>query len=62
MIGHRSARYERFGWAAARLDDVVDRTLLAPAAGQSGRPIQLPIPEGGQRRSGRIACRAGSME
>lgn len=22
MIGHRSARYERFGWASARLDDV----------------------------------------
>lgn len=24
MIGHRSARYERFGWAAARLDDVAN--------------------------------------
>jgi adenosylcobinamide-phosphate synthase len=23
MVGHRSARYTRFGWAAARLDDVV---------------------------------------
>jgi len=23
MVGHRSARYERFGWAAARLDDVL---------------------------------------
>lgn len=22
MVGHRSARYERYGWAAARLDDV----------------------------------------
>jgi len=22
MVGHRSARYERFGWASARLDDV----------------------------------------
>jgi adenosylcobinamide-phosphate synthase len=28
MIGHRSARYERYGWAAARLDDVAN---LAPA-------------------------------
>lgn len=24
MVGHRSARYLRFGWAAARLDDVVN--------------------------------------
>ena len=24
MIGHRSPRYARFGWAAARLDDVVN--------------------------------------
>lgn len=24
MIGHRSARYEQFGWAAARLDDVLN--------------------------------------
>lgn len=28
MIGHRSARHEAFGWAAARLDDAVN---LAPA-------------------------------
>jgi adenosylcobinamide-phosphate synthase len=28
MIGHRSARHEAFGWAAARLDDLVN---LAPA-------------------------------
>ncbi|WP_046300227.1 MULTISPECIES: adenosylcobinamide-phosphate synthase CbiB [unclassified Mycobacterium] len=32
MIGHRSARYERFGWAAARLDDV----LGLPASRLSG--------------------------
>ncbi|WP_243057924.1 cobalamin biosynthesis protein [Nocardioides sp. SR21] len=24
MVGHRNSRYERFGWAAARLDDVVN--------------------------------------
>ena len=24
MVGHRSARYERFGWSAARLDDVAN--------------------------------------
>lgn len=28
MIGHRSSRYRRFGWAAARLDDLAN---LAPA-------------------------------
>ena len=46
MIGHRSARYRRFGWAAARLDDglnllparvcVLLVALCAPAVG--GRP------------------------
>ncbi|KQW52761.1 hypothetical protein ASC77_00085 [Nocardioides sp. Root1257] len=24
MVGHRNARYERFGWAAARLDDLLN--------------------------------------
>jgi adenosylcobinamide-phosphate synthase len=45
MVGHHSARYERFGWAAARLDDVVNwlparltaalTVLCAPVAGGS---------------------------
>lgn len=42
MIGHRTARYESFGWASARLDDIVN---LIPArltglifAAVSGRP------------------------
>lgn len=45
MVGHRSARYERFGWAAARLDDVANwlparltaalTVLCAPVAGGS---------------------------
>ncbi|MCW2773265.1 MAG: hypothetical protein JWN91_1591 [Nocardioides sp.] len=39
MVGHRNARYERFGWAAARLDDVLNlpgsrlTALLAVALG-----------------------------
>ena len=47
IIGHRSARYERFGWAAARLDDVANFlparacvalvALTAPLAGGSAR-------------------------
>ena len=46
MIGHRSVRYEQFGWAAARLDDVLNFlparvcvglvALSAPVVG--GRP------------------------
>ncbi|HEX9356206.1 MAG TPA: cobalamin biosynthesis protein [Streptosporangiaceae bacterium] len=48
MIGHHSPRYERFGWAAARLDDAANliparatgllAVALAPAVG--GRPGQ----------------------
>ena len=32
MIGHRSPRYLRFGWAAARLDDVMNWLPARPAA------------------------------
>ena len=43
MVGHRSPRYRRFGWAAARLDDVVGwagarlTAALATAAGPDRR-------------------------
>jgi adenosylcobinamide-phosphate synthase len=47
MVGHRSPRYRRFGWAAARLDDAANLvparvaaalfTALAPAVGGSPR-------------------------
>ncbi len=41
MVGHHSARYERFGWAVARLDDVANlvpaRLTALLVAGLSGR-------------------------
>jgi adenosylcobinamide-phosphate synthase len=47
MIGHKDTRYAKFGWAAARLDDVANlvparvtallAVALAPVAGGSGR-------------------------
>lgn len=40
MIGHRSTRYESFGWAAARLDDLVN---LIPAR-LSGLLVALAAP------------------
>lgn len=44
MVGHRSARHERFGWAAARLDDV----LNLPG---SRLTAALAVLLGGDRRS-----------
>jgi adenosylcobinamide-phosphate synthase len=41
MVGHRSERYERFGWAAARLDDV----LAWPAARLTAALVAVAHPE-----------------
>lgn len=42
MVGHRSPRYERFGWASARLDDIANylpaRICATLVAILSGRP------------------------
>jgi adenosylcobinamide-phosphate synthase len=44
MVGYRSARYERFGWASARLDDVANylpaRACAALTGAVSGRPAR----------------------
>lgn len=50
MIGHRSARYARFGWAAARLDDIVNY----PAARISALLTAVCAPLVGGSASGAI--------
>jgi adenosylcobinamide-phosphate synthase len=62
MIGHKSARYLAFGWAAARLDDLVNLPasrlaglllgLAAPLAGGSPlRSIKVMLRDAGLHRS-----------
>jgi adenosylcobinamide-phosphate synthase len=46
MVGHRSARHVRFGWASARLDDVLN---LAPARLSAALAAALAPVVGGQR-------------
>ncbi len=57
MVGHHSPRYERFGWAAARLDDAAN---LVPAR-ITGLLTALcaPVVGGSVRRAARVLRRDG---
>ena len=57
MIGHKSARYLRFGWAAARLDDVLN--LLPARVTALATAIAAPFLGGSAVASLRVCLRDG---
>lgn len=57
MVGHHSSRYERFGWAAARLDDVVN-VVPARITGLLAA-LGAPLVEGSARRAVAVLRRDG---
>ena len=57
MVGHHSARYERFGWASARLDDLAN---LAPARLTGLLTVAFaPLVNGSRREAWRTLRRDG---
>ena len=57
MVGHHSARYERFGWAAARLDDLL--TWPAARLGAGLTCLAAPLVSGEAGRAWRTLRRDG---
>ncbi|SDG29842.1 adenosylcobinamide-phosphate synthase [Sinosporangium album] len=57
MVGHRSPRYERFGWAAARLDDAAN--LVPARAAGALAVLASPLVGGSPRRTARVLARDG---
>jgi adenosylcobinamide-phosphate synthase len=58
MVGHRCERYERFGWAAARLDDLMG--WPAAHAGAALTAVCAPLAGGSPRRAWSVLRRDGS--
>lgn len=49
MVGHRSVRYEQFGWASARLDDLLN--LVPSRAAALLAALTAPVVGGGPRQA-----------
>jgi len=58
MIGHRSERYERFGWAAARIDDALGLPPARLAAALAA--VLAPLVDGSPRRALATLLRDGA--
>lgn len=58
MVGHRSPRYERFGWAAARLDDLL--TWPAARLGALLMVVLAPLVGGDRARAWAVLRRDGA--
>jgi adenosylcobinamide-phosphate synthase len=58
MVGHRSARHARFGWAAARLDDALTWPAARLAAGLA--VLLAPVAGGNRGRAWRTLRRDGA--
>jgi adenosylcobinamide-phosphate synthase len=59
MVGHRNERYEHFGWAAARLDDILTWPAARLAAGLG--VALAPVAGGDPRRAWTVLRRDGSL-
>jgi adenosylcobinamide-phosphate synthase len=59
MVGHRNERYERFGWAAARLDDLLTWPAARLAAGLA--VVLAPVAGGDPLRAWTVLGRDGSL-
>ncbi|MEA2320007.1 MAG: adenosylcobinamide-phosphate synthase [Solirubrobacteraceae bacterium] len=58
MVGHRSERYESFGWAAARLDDLMSWPAARGAAALA--VVLAPVAGGSPRTAWRVLRRDGA--